>query len=385
MKYSTDHQRTIAHLDLDTFFVSVERLKDSRLNERPIMVGGTGGRGVVSSCSYEARRFGVHSGMPMRMAKRLCPHGVVMRGDFDAYTQYSQGITEIIKEESPVYEKASIDEFYIDMTGMERFFGCSKWANHLRGRVIKETGLPISLGISVNKMVSKVATGEAKPNGAREVLANKVQDFLAPMPVRKIPLIGKQMSMDLAYMGVKRVSTLREIPRELLECAFGKHGTMLYRRSRGEDDTPVVQHSEQKSMSSERTFSEDTMDIKKLRALLTSQTEKLAFKLRQSQRLAACVTVKIRYTDFDTVSRQAKIPYTASDEILIEKVLSLFDTLYQRRVRLRLVGLKFSHLVPGRPQIRLFESIPRQVDLYQALDTLKDRYGSSCVRRASGM
>ncbi|MDW3645792.1 MAG: DNA polymerase IV [Bacteroidia bacterium] len=377
--------RTIAHMDLDTFFVSVERLKDSRLNDRPIMVGGTGGRGVVSSCSYEARQFGVQSGMPMRLARRLCPHGVVMKGDFDAYTQYSQGITEIIKEESPIYEKASIDEFYIDMTGMERFFGGTKWAKNLRQRVIRETGLPISLGVSVNKMVSKVATGEAKPNGAREVKDQEVQNFLGPMPVRKIPLIGKQMSLDLAYMGVKKVKTLRGIPRELLECAFGKHGTMLYRRARGEDDAPVVQHSEQKSMSSERTFAEDTMDIHKLKALLTSMTEKLAFKLRQSDRLTACVTVKIRYTDFDTVSRQAKIPYCASDEVLIEKALSLFDTLYQRRVRLRLVGIKFSHLVPGKPQIRLFESIPRQVDLYQALDTLKDRYGSDCVVRASGM
>lgn len=377
--------RTIAHMDLDTFFVSVERLKDSRLNDRPIMVGGTGGRGVVSSCSYEARQFGVQSGMPMRLARRLCPHGVVMKGDFDAYTQYSQGITEIIKEESPIYEKASIDEFYIDMTGMERFFGGTKWAKNLRQRVIRETGLPISLGVSVNKMVSKVATGEAKPNGAREVKDQEVQNFLGPMPVRKIPLIGKQMSLDLAYMGVKKVRTLRGIPRELLECAFGKHGTMLYRRARGEDDAPVVQHSEQKSMSSERTFAEDTMDIHKLKALLTSMTEKLAFKLRQSDRLTACVTVKIRYTDFDTVSRQAKIPYCASDEVLIEKALSLFDTLYQRRVRLRLVGIKFSHLVPGKPQIRLFESIPRQVDLYQALDTLKDRYGSDCVVRASGM
>ena len=377
--------RTIAHMDLDTFFVSVERLKDSRLNDRPIMVGGTGGRGVVSSCSYEARQFGVHSGMPMRLARRLCPHGVVMKGDFDAYTQYSQGITEIIKEESPIYEKASIDEFYIDMTGMERFFGGTKWAKNLRQRVIRETGLPISLGVSVNKMVSKVATGEAKPNGAREVKDQEVQNFLGPMPVRKIPLIGKQMSLDLAYMGVKKVKTLRGIPRELLECAFGKHGTMLYRRARGEDDAPVVQHSEQKSMSSERTFAEDTMDIHKLKALLTSMTEKLAFKLRQSDRLTACVTVKIRYTDFDTVNKQAKIPYCASDEVLIEKVLSLFDSLYQRRVRLRLVGVKFSHLVPGKPQIRLFESIPRQVDLYQALDTLKDRYGSDCVVRASGM
>ncbi|MEL6251403.1 MAG: DNA polymerase IV [Bacteroidota bacterium] len=377
--------RTIAHMDLDTFFVSVERLKDSRLNGRPIMVGGTGGRGVVSSCSYEARQFGVHSGMPMRLARRLCPHGVVMKGDYDAYTQYSQGITEIIKEESPIYEKASIDEFYIDMTGMERFFGGTKWAKNLRQRVIRETGLPISLGVSVNKMVSKVATGEAKPNGAREVKDQEVQNFLGPMPVRKIPLIGKQMSLDLAYMGVKKVKTLRGIPRELLECAFGKHGTMLYRRARGEDDAPVVQHSEQKSMSNERTFTEDTMDIHKLKALLTSMTEKLAFKLRQSDRLTACVTVKIRYTDFDTVNKQAKIPYCASDEILIEKVLNLFDSLYQRRVRLRLVGVKFSHLVPGKPQIRLFESIPRQVDLYQALDTLKDRYGSDCVVRASGM
>ena len=378
-------KRSILHMDLDTFFVSVERLKDVRLNGKPIIVGGTGNRGVVSSCSYEARRFGVHSAMPTRMAKKLCPHGVFLKGDYDAYVEQSSIVTEIIQEESPLFEKASVDEFYIDMSGMERFYGCLKWSRKIRQRVLHETGLPLSFGLSVNKMVAKVATNEAKPNGEQEVPGKHVSAFLAPMPVRNIPLVGKQLALDLAYMGVRRVKTLRGIPRPLLQQAFGKQGNMLYRRSRGEDDAPVVPFTDRKSISTEQTFATDTIDIAQLKSLLTAMTEKLAFKLRASGKLTACVTVKIRYTDFETVSKQAKIPYTASDEVLIDKVIHLFDKLYTKRVRLRLVGVKFSHLVPGHQQIQLFQSIPRQVELYQALDRIKGKYGSGSIQRASGI
>ena len=377
-------ERSILHLDLDTFFVSVERLKDPRLEGKPVLVGGTGNRGVISSCSYEARRFGVHSAMPTRMARRLCPHGIFLKGDFDAYSEKSSDVSEIIAEESPVFEKASVDEFYVDMTGMERFWGCRKWSQKIRSRVLKETGLPISFGLSVNKLVAKVATNEAKPNGECEVPQKEVLPFLAPMPVRKLPAIGKQMALNLAYMGVRRVKTLREIPRPLLTHAFGEHGNMLYKRARGEDEREVIPQIERKSMSSEHTFSTNTIDMVQLRAFLTSMTEKLAFSLRQSGKLTACVSVKIRYTDFETVSKQAHIPFTASDAFLIEKVLQLFEKLYTRRVRLRLVGVKFSKLVPGHQQISLFQSIPRQVDLYQALDQIKHKFGAASVRRASG-
>lgn len=378
-------ERSILHLDLDTFFVSVERLKDPRLDRKPVIVGGTGNRGVVSSCSYEARQFGVHSAMPTRLARRLCPHGVFLKGDFDAYADKSSTVKEIIAEESPLYEKASIDEFYVDMTGMEQFYGCMSWSRKIRHRVTKETGLPLSFGLSTNKLVAKIATNEAKPNGERQVRQKEILPFLAPMPVRNIPLVGKQTALDLSYMGVRRVKTLRGIPLPLLERAFGKHGTMLYKRSRGEDNRAVVPHVERKSISSERTFETDTIDVEYLQAMLVSMTEKLAFELRSSGKLAACVSVKIRYADFDTVSKQARISYSASDHILIEKVLKLFQKLYTRRVRLRLVGVKFSHLVPGHQQIQLFESMPRQVDLYQALDQIKGKHGSGIIQRASGV
>lgn len=378
-------ERSILHLDLDTFFVSVERLQDSRLAGKPVIVGGTGNRGVVSACSYEARRFGVHAAMPTRMAKKLCPYGIFLKGDFEAYLEHSAIVSEIIAEESPTYEKASIDEFYIDMTGMERFWGCRKWAQKIRNRVQQETGLPLSLGLSVNKLVAKVATNEAKPNGEKEIPQQAVLPFLAPMPVRNIPMVGKQTARELAYMGVRKVQTLRGIPQPLLQRAFGKHGRMLYLRSRGEDDAPVIPHTDRKSISSEQTFATDTIDLNQLRSRLTHMTEKLAFKLRATGKLTACITVKIRYTDFETVSKQARIPYTASDEFLITKALGLFESVFTRRVRLRLVGVKFSHLVPGHQQIELFQSIPKQVNLYQALDQLKSRHGAQIIRRASGM
>ncbi|MEM7657235.1 MAG: DNA polymerase IV [Bacteroidota bacterium] len=378
-------ERAVLHLDLDTFFVSVERLKDQRLHGKPVLVGGTGGRGVVSSCSYEARKFGVYAGMPTRMARRLCPQGIFLKGDFEAYQAHSQMITEIVQEEAPLFEKASVDEFYVDMTGMERFVGSRKWANHLRQRIQREAKLPLSFGLSVNKLVAKVATNAAKPNGEREVSIKQIAPFLDPLRVRKIPLIGPQTARELAYMGVKYVRTLKGIPLLLLEQAFGKHGRTLYQRARGEDNRPIVPHVDRQSISTERTFTEDTMDIAQLRAQLIRMTEQLAFQLRQSSKLTACVKVRIRYSDFETVTRQAKLPFTASDEVLLPKVLQLFDKLYTRRVRLRLVGVGFSKLVSGRPQIQLFTSQARQVELYEALDALKHKHGSQIVQRASGL
>ena len=377
--------RSIVHLDLDAFFVSVERLKDSKLNGKPLIIGGTGDRGVVSSCSYEARKFGVRSAMPMRMARKLCPHAIVIRGDFDSYSEYSGMVTEIIQEDAPMFEKASIDEFYIDMTGMERYYGCWTYADEMGKRVQKETGLPLSFGLSVNKMVANVVTNEVKPTGKLEVSAERVSPFLAPLSVRKIPYVGKKTTQQLVSMGVRTIQTLREIPKSILERGFGKMGNMLYRRARGEDDSPVVPYSERKSISKERTFTQDTVDVYQLKTLLTAMTEQLAFQLRKEHKLTACVAVKVRYANFDTTTKQMKIPYSANDAFLLEKVLSLFDQVYDRRIRLRLIGVRFSHLVPGGTQIQLFEDQSRQVDLYQALDTLKHKYGDQIVGRGSGM
>jgi DNA polymerase IV len=380
-----DKGRSIVHMDLDSFFVSVERLYDSKLNGKPILIGGSGDRGVVASCSYEARKFGVHSAMPMRTARQLCPEALIIRGDFEKYSQKSQEITEIIREDVPLFEKSSIDEFYIDYTGMDRFFGCFKMAQELRQRIIKESGLPISLGLSENKTVSKVATGEAKPNNAKEIPRGLEKPFLAPLSVRKIPMIGEKTSLTLYNMGVKKVHTLQVMPAELLEATFGKNGRMIWEKANGIDRSLVTPYSEAKSISSENTFEQDTIDVKMLEANLIAMTEQLGTKLRQKQQLTACVSVKIRYSDFDTHTVQQRIPYTSADHTLIAVVKELFRKLYNRRLLIRLIGVRFSHLVHGNYQIKLFEDTQEQIRLYQALDRLNTKYGDKTVCRAIGL
>jgi DNA polymerase IV len=378
-------RRNIVHMDLDSFFVSVERLYDRRLNGKPILIGGSGDRGVVASCSYEARKFGVHSAMPMRTARQLCPEALLIRGDFEKYSQKSQEVTQIIREDVPLFEKSSIDEFYVDYTGMDKFFGCFRMAQELRQRIIKESGLPISLGLSENKTVSKVATGEAKPNNAKEISHGLEKSFLAPLSVRKIPMIGEKTSHTLFNMGVKKVQTLQAMPAELLEATFGKNGRMIWEKANGIDGSPVTPYSEAKSISSENTFEQDTIDVKMLEANLIAMTEQLTGKLRQNQQLTACVSVKIRYSDFDTHTVQQRIPYTAADHTLIQLVKDLFKKLYSRRMLIRLIGIRFSSLIHGNYQINLFEDTAEQIRLYQALDRLNGKFGDKTVCRAVGM
>nr|WP_041779460.1 DNA polymerase IV [Belliella baltica] len=381
----TPENRKIVHMDLDSFFVSVERLYDSKLNGKPILIGGSGDRGVVASCSYEARKFGVHSAMPMRTARQLCPEAMIIRGDFEKYSQKSHDVTEIIREDVPFFEKSSIDEFYIDYTGMDRFFGCFKMAKELRQRILEETGLPISLGLSENKTVSKVATGEAKPNNAKEIPFGFEKPFLAPLSVRKIPMIGEKTSHTLYNMGVRKVQTLQNMPSELLEATFGKNGRMIWEKANGIDRSLVTPYSEAKSISSENTFEQDTIDVKMLEANMIAMTEQLASKLRQKQQLTACVSVKIRYSDFDTHTIQQRVPYTSTDHTLITVVKGLFKKLYNRRMLIRLIGVRFSSLVHGNYQINLFEDSEEQIRLYQALDRLNIKYGDKTVCRAIGM
>ncbi len=377
--------RHIIHLDLDTFFVSVERLVNSRLIGKPVIIGGTSDRGVVASCSYEARQFGVHSAMPMKMARILCSDAIIVRGDMDLYSKYSNIVTEIIAEQAPLYEKASIDEHYIDITGMDRFFGSLKWTGELRQRIIDHTGLPVSFGLSVNKTVSKIATGEAKPNGLLHIPLQDVKPFLGPLSIRKIPMVGKKAYELLRSMGVARISTLAEIPPEMMERLMGKNGILLWKKANGIDNSPVQSHSEQKSISSESTFENDTIDIVRMRELIIAKTERLAFELRRKQKLTSCITVKIRYANFDTHTLQKRIPYTAFDHVLIPAGLELFEKLYQRRMLIRLVGIKFSHLVNGVQQLNMFEDTPEMVSLYNAMDKIRIRYGKKAVRRAAGL
>jgi len=378
-------ERNIVHIDLDTFFVSVERLINSKLNGKPIIIGGNSGRSVVASCSYEARKFGVHSAMPMKMARILCSDAIIIRGDIEVYSKYSKIVTDIIAERAPVYEKVSIDEHYIDITGMDKFFGCLKWSKELREAIVKNTGLPLSFGLSVNKTVSKIATGEAKPNGEKEVPGKLVKPFLNPLTIRKIPMIGDKTYHLLRSMGILTIGTLSMIPVEMVEKVLGNNGIEIWKKANGIDSAPVKPYSERKSISTETTFDEDTTDIKKLNEILVGMVERTAFELRQKRRLTSCVTVKIRYSNFDTHSLQKRIPYTSFDHKLIEVAKELFQRLYQRRMLIRLVGVKLSHLIQGTPQLNLFEDTPKTVNLYQAMDMLRNRYGRKSVIRAIGL
>jgi len=377
--------RSIVHMDLDTFYVSVERLMDSKLNGKPILLGGTGDRGVVASCSYEARTFGVHSGMSMKMARELCPQGIVIRGEAGVYSKYSKIVTELLKEEVPLMEKSSIDEFYLDITGMDQFFGCYKLASHLRQRVIKETGLPISFGLSKNKTVSKIATGEAKPNNQINIDFGTEKPFLAPLGIGKIPMIGNKTAFLLNRMGVQKISTIQGMPMELMEKAFGKNGRSIWYKANGIDNSPVVPYHEKKSISTERTFHKDTIDVFKLRNMVMAMVEQLAYELRRAGKVTSCISIKIRYADFQTYSKQKKIPYTSCDHTLIDWGKEIFDQLYNRRVRVRLIGVRLSDLAGGGHQIDLFNDESRVLKLYQAMDKIKDRYGANAVRRSTAM
>ncbi len=375
-------KRHIVHLDLDTFFVSCERLMDRQLNNIPVLIGGTSNRGVVAACSYETRQFGVHSGMPMKMARLLCPEATIIRGNSSVYTKFSDMVTEIVKEQSPLFEKSSIDEFYVDVTGMDKFFGTYKWAKELREKIIKETMLPISFGLSINKTVSKVGTGEAKPNNGINIPDGFEKSFLAPLSVKKIPMVGTKTYHLLRSMGVEKVRTVQEMPVQLMESVLGKNGISLWKKAQGIDNSPVVAWHERKSISTERTFDRDSTDVYKMKSILIGMAENLAYQLRSENKLTACVSIKIRYSDFQTYSKQRRIPYTSLDHTLINITLELFEALYQRRILIRLIGVRFSHLIGGSYQIRLFEDSEKLIKLYQSMDRIRNRYGKEAVKRA---
>jgi len=377
--------RSIVHMDLDTFFVSCERLLDSRLVGRPILIGGTSERGVVASCSYEARLYGIHSAMPMKMAKARCPDAIVIKGNSGIYSQYSRMVTDIVKEAAPVYEKASVDEFYLDFTGMDRFFGTLKCATELRQKIIRETGLPISFGLSENKTVSKIATGEAKPNNQLSVSYGEERGFLAPLSVQKIPMVGTKTYQTLCNLGIRKIHAIQQMPVEMMQGALGENGVGIWKKAQGVDLSPVVQHTERKSISTERTFDQDTIDVVKLKGILSAMAENLAFQLRRGLKLTGCVTVKIRFSDFQTQTLQRKIPYTAADHELLPLVAELFERLYNRRLLVRLIGIRYSDLVGGNHQLSLFDETIDYARLYQAMDRMRLRYGDRAVIRALGM
>lgn len=374
-------KNSIVHCDLDTFFVSVERLQNTRLIGKPVLIGGESGRSVVASCSYEARQYGIHSAMPMQLAKRLCPEAIIVHGDFDRYSYYSDMITEILESEAPLVEKASIDEHYIDMTGMDRFFGTWKFTQELREKIMRESGLPISFGLSINKTVSKIATGEAKPCGAQKVDFGTEKSFLAPLSIRKIPGIGPKTYTQLRNMGVGKIATLQEMPQNMLIRVLGKSGSQIWEKANGLDNSPVLPFVQQKSMSKEHTFEEDTIDLVLLKSTLFTLVEKLSYDLRMQGQLCSCIAIKLRYSDFNTYSSQTKVSYTSSTRVLEKKAWELLEKLYKKRMRIRLIGVKFSHLIQGAYQIDLFEDTEKDLHLMQAMDSIRNKYGFQSLKR----
>lgn len=381
LKIVSDPQRHIAHFDLDSFFVSVEILNDPSLKGKPVLVGGSD-RGVVAACSYEARKFGIHSAMPMKQAKKLCPEAIVVSGMRGEYSRYSRWVTDIIASKVPSFEKASIDEFYIDLTGMDKFFGVSQYTKELRECIMKETGLPISCGLSSGKMISKMATNEAKPNGFLEIPNGKEKDFLWPLAVEKIPGVGKNTEVQLKNFGIYKIEDIAKTPIDVMERYFGKWGESLWRKSNGIDTGRIETNWEQKSMSHENTFEEDKTDIHFLYSELVRLTEKTAYSLRDDDWLTGCVTVKIRYSNFETTSRQETIDYTSLDDKLIAKVKDLFNKSWQKGRPVRLLGVRFSQLIPFTMQMSLFENNAEKLNLYKAVDDIKDRFGSKAVVKA---
>ena len=374
-------ERRIVHCDLDTFFVSVQRLLDSSLKGKPVLVGGESDRGVVAACSYEARAFGVHSAMPMRLARQLCPEAILVKGDHDLYSKYSNIVTEIIEECTPVVEKASIDEHYLDISGMDKFFGCWKWTQELRAKIIKETGLPISFGLSKNKTVSKIATGTAKPCGERHIEEGFEKTFLAPLSIRKIPMVGEKSFTLLRNMGISKILTLQQMEVFTMRRVLGENGVTIWKKANGEDSSLVVPFREQKSMSKETTFESDTTDMERLKKTLIAMVDQLAFELRQEKKLTGCLTVKLRYSNFDTHTQQLKIPYTNSDRQITETILDLFKKLYSRRMLIRLIGIKFSNLITGSYQVDIFNDTQEDISLMAAMDRIRNKYGAASVMK----
>lgn len=374
-------KRSIMHLDLDTFFVSVERLLDSSLIGKPVIVGGTSNRGVVSTCSYEARKFGVHSAMPMVNARKICPHAIYIKGNYQEYSKYSNLVTQIIASKAPLFEKASIDEHYIDLTGMDRFFGTLKWAKELRQTITKESGLPISFGLSINKSIAKIATDEGKPNGELEVKAENIRSFLNPLSIKKLPMVGPKTFNILSTMGIHTVENFMNASPEMIIRLLGEHGNYLRKVAMGEENSAVTPYHDRKSISVETTFSEDISNAEVLNNRLVKMVEELCYSLRKENKICGCITLKIRYSNFDTYTKQKAIDLTASDHVIMPQVRQLFKEFYNK-LPVRLIGLKFSNLVYGSQQIDLFNDTSDMLNLYQALDDIKNKFGSKSIKRA---
>ena len=381
--------RKILHVDIDAFFVSVEEALDPSLKGKPVIVGGDpDGRGVVAAASYAVRRYGVHSAMPIAQAKRLCPHAIFLSGSHRRYSEYSAKVFEILKRYSPLVEPMSLDEAFVDLTGCERLHGpVLKSAEKIRNEIREALGLNASIGIASNKLLAKIASAYCKPNGMLWIAPGMEQRFLAPLPIQRVPGIGPKGGAELRRMGIKSVGDLARLPLELLEEAYGKWGVSLYSKARGISDSPVIGEVEDpRSISRETTLEMDSADPLFLESTLSYLTEKAAGQLRENKLFARTVTLKLRYSDFKTVTRSKTLEMpTAEDHTLFKIGAGLLRKLFTRRVRVRLIGIAFTSLTatPYR-QEGLFDSKGGQCwdDLYQGIDRIRHKYGFRSILRA---
>ena len=382
--------RTIIHVDLDAFFASVEELENPALKGLPVIVGGDPDkRGVVSSCSYAARKFGVRSAMPMYMALRLCPGAIRLAGRHDLYGAYSRRVMAIVADYAPVVEQISIDEAFLDVTGCEPLYGSGEEiARRIQERVRSEIGLPCSLGVACNKTVAKIATDSGKPNGLVVVCPGCEAEFLAPFVVEIIPGVGKKTAERLHQMGVRSVRQLARQPLERLREEFGAHGENLFLLARGLDDDPVVAGREAKSVSQERTFDQDTNDTARLRRCLLECAQSIGSELRRHELMARTITLKLRYQDFETISRGLTLALpTDVDDVIYETAIGLLEREWRGRRKIRLIGVRASNMVREVAyQLQLFEQAQdKQARVARAVDDLRARFGDQMITRASLM
>lgn len=378
------NSRTIFHIDLDAFFVTVEQVLNPVLRGKAVIVGGRPeGRGVVAAASYEARKYGVHSAMPLARAKRLCPTAVFLTGNYRKYVEFSHKFMEILGDYTPSLQPGGLDEAYLDVTGCENFGSWRSLAMKIKQRILQETGLVASIGIAPCRVVAKVASDHSKPDGLIEVLPGDERVFLAGLPVRRLPGVGEKTNKVLKTMGIETIGRLADMPDSLFRSRFGEGMAWLQQHARGIDDSPVEAYGEAKSISRETTFEKDTMDAAFLKATLRYFAEKLGAELREEGKNARTVTLKLRYSDFETVNRSSTARESTNlDDTIFQSAVRLLDkTLGNRFKPVRLIGLEVSHFTGGETQLSFFNAEAKRLEqLDRAIDRVRDKYGFDAIQ-----
>ena len=383
-------QRTIMHIDLDAFFVSVEQASNPELRGKPVVVGGKpGSRGVVATASYEARAFGLHSAMPLSTAVRLCPQAIFIEGNYHHYAEVSKKFMAILADFSPFLEPMGLDEAYMDVTGFESLHGSiHQMAMKIKQRVKDELGIIASIGVASCKVVAKVASDESKPDGLIEVPPSGEAAFLAPLAIRKLPGVGKKTEQVLIGLGIRTIGQLARMPQNALKSRFGAFGDMLHRYANGLDNSLVTPPGDAKSISRETTFEEDTHDNVFLSATLRYLSEKVGADLRSYGKQAKCVSIKVRYSDFTTITRQRTLPQlTDVDQVIFQTGDDLLQKAMEtERQAIRLIGIGVSNLTdPGRQLMLINDNEERLGKLNRAVDRIRDKYGFTSIQTGRTM